>query len=380
MQTNQKRIISISLLIFGATCLGALSKPDENNVAMKEEWTNHMKQDGGFEIRPVEEVSPHFKHVWGALNSVRVSKGKFYGLLHSRVDDGEKSYATIILRKDGKMEILSVPKEIFTASGWDALMKRDLTDFATKWKYEIPGPPEPVDLRVGLPLDRTITNTDGKAIEVKILEIKNGNLSIQLKGEKKTLQYPISKLSEADQTFLKENINPAKNGPKILVYGLGQDMNPEWMAQWNDLNIQVTFLASKNDDYIPNVISLNKTTDTKALLEQYDALWMTFFYMSKESGENKDLSLVKTMNDLGKPIVIQHYSKFTKESFLKGDIGKEMTSAFVSRSDNFIFYNEKTSKCSSEVRGADEDGPPIITTKYPENIKKATDEMKKLLR
>jgi hypothetical protein len=53
-----------------------------------------------------------------------------------------------------------------------------------------------------------LTNTSGKSIEVKIFSINEGKVKLQIRGDYKTYDYPLTQLDSASQTLVQELLNP----------------------------------------------------------------------------------------------------------------------------------------------------------------------------
>ncbi len=94
-----------------------------------------------------------------------------------------------------------------------------------------------VNLR--LPWERTVTDNQGRSIEVSITEVKDGYISFTRIGENQTFTLPIQILSENDQKFIENRMNPRKS--KIVVVTTGTPAREIIHKQWEGKNAEITF-------------------------------------------------------------------------------------------------------------------------------------------
>jgi len=147
--------------------------------------------------------------------------------------------------------------------------------------------------KMGLPLQRTITDTQGRVIEATIIAVGDGKVSFKRNGEQHVFTIPLDTLSEESQTFLRENVDPTKRnaaGPRVLlVRSTRTTMSPYQVTMLEEKNIQFTHISK------PPEISWEET------LKNFDAIIIISFM---PLGEEKTIELVNAGNKLELPIAI----------------------------------------------------------------------------
>lgn len=311
--------------------------------------------------------------------------------IHSIHADEENPYVIAqVLKSDNTPYLTMIPKDICTDEGWGKIMKMTpRPEFAEKWGYKLPttlGETTQYGSTVGsiaaaeaaaedakkrahqivaptMPVERTITNTKGVAIEGTILSKTDSAISFQRKGNGGPVDIKLDQLSPEDQTFIATLIAKSAAKPTVL-FVTNQDY---------EVSLELrTWLTNSGFDVILGFMSrtsvensrknLKVPIEQKAIMidpftvvDQFDVVWIHRF-SPEDRKENSDPALVAHRNKNRRLVVIPTHSRLAKkdrflssENYYAGSpkTGEEEES-YMKIDENIIFCSNKAPYSTDE--------------------------------
>lgn len=334
-------------------------------------------------IKPTLDEVGHENHAaWQYVKTFAIETTDTHirtvGVIHS-VDTGEGNpHALVsILQNVSLPTMIMIPKGICTDEGWGIILTAKANpEFATKWGFRIPDTlgvgttpgsetaiddpkPEaakPFTLPPTMPVERTITNTQGVAIEGIILSKTDTGISFQRKGNGKPVDINLDMLSPEDQAFIATLIAKSDAKPTVLFvtnqdYEVSQELRT-WLTN-SGFDVILGFMSKssvENSRKNLNVPSEQKAIviDPFTVVDQFDVVWIHRFSPA-DRNENSDPALVAHRNKNRRLVVIPTHSRLAKKDrFVSSDnyyagspkCGKE-ENAYMKVDENIIFCSNK---------------------------------------
>jgi hypothetical protein len=149
-----------------------------------------------------------------------------------------------------------------------------------------------------------LTNTSGKSIEVEIFSIDEGKVKLQIRGDYKTYNYPLTQLDSASQTLVTELMNPksiiAPNKPEsktITPEGPNRKYDIELITEYRNLHLKRRDQGSRHASVIFSFAHILDYTLAKAGSEDIISTEFLNWACKKQSIRNKDNTLFLTIGE-----------------------------------------------------------------------------------
>lgn len=200
-----------------------------------------------------------------------------------------------------------------------------------------------VALGTTMPVQRTLTDTAGRKLDVTIFEKSATAIRARRTSDAKEFELPLDKLSVEDQAFIAGLVAAPAQKPTVLLI-------------WEDKNLQEVLEKAGFATTIPAVEkrfeapsgnpaqiaydypAVEKITDEE--LKKFNVIWMNDYVGHKQTDRFK--SLVAS----GHTVMWKHDTMTSKTKFLArehpGHVKKAPYSAYMKAYGNVVFYNSQT--------------------------------------
>jgi len=393
---NKLGICSLLLVAGLAVTLAVMSQEPqklskEKVIEIRTDFQNTQIGKKKILLKPkLEEVSQEKQPAWEYVKSVAIETTDTHirtlGVIHS-VDTGEANPHAVItvIQAVSQPTMMIVPKDICTEEGWNIILKaKPNPEFGTKWGFKVPdalgvgttpgsdkpvedpqaqptAPLVPVIAKPTMPVERTITDTQGRALEGTILSKTDTSISFQRKGNGTPVDIKLDMLSPEDQAFVATLVDKKSAKPTVLfvtsqTYEESQELRT-WLSN-SGFEVTFGFLGKTSVDNTRK--NLKIPIEEKAVLinqptvsDQFDVVWMHRFDPEEKNGHP---SLVNHRNNQKELIVIPTHTRLAKsdrflseEKYYAGSpmLGKE-DKAYVKVEKHFIFCSNKSPHSTDE--------------------------------
>ena len=386
---NKLGIFSL-LLVAGLAVTLAVKSQDTTQELSKEktseirtEFQNTQIGKKKILLKPkVDDVGQENHTAWEYVKSFAIETTDTHirtlGVIHS-VETGEANPHAVItvIQNVSQPTMMVVPKGICTEEGWNIILKAKLNpEFANRWGFKIPDTlgvgttpgsgtpihdpkpevPKPFALPPTMPVERTITDTKGRALEGIIISKTDSSISFQTKGTSKVADINLDMLSADDQAYIASLVDKSSVKP-IVLYLVGQDYEESeeprtWLTN-NGFDVILGFMSEKSVEDARKRWSIPVEQKAIAivpftLIDPIDVVWIHRF-SPEDRHENSYPALVAHRNKTDGVMIIPTHSKLAKrERFVSSDnyykgspmLGKE-DKAFLKVDENIIFCSNK---------------------------------------
>jgi hypothetical protein len=379
---NNMSICSLLLVAGIAVTLGVMAQNDSLPREKKAEITADFRvvKSPMIELKPDSaEISPSYIPTWEKIGlgkkNEATGKIRVNMQVYSQHSEGDNPHVIAYVWKGDLPELTIIPKDICTEAGWQTLLKsKPRPEFAEKWGYTIPtavgeaslagtgkelvAPKEaPVVVAPTMPVERTITNTEGKSLDGTILSKTESTISYEIKASRKKVDIKLDQLSAEDQAFIATLVDK-KNAKPTVLFLLSQDYEETtevrtWLAN-NGFDVKIGLIRAggygPTSYRMPGSVTY-VTIDPMDTLDQFDVIWIGRFSTDEQEGKEEwsHFAVVNHCVAKNKVLVIPTHSKLDKpERFLSfrnyyaGNLmlGPEER-AYVKAVKNFIFCSDK---------------------------------------
>jgi len=380
-----------SLLLVAGLAVTLAVKSQETTQELSKEKTSEIRTEfkdiqmgrKKILIKPkMEEVAQKNQAAWEYAKSFAIESTDTHirtaGVIHSIQHGDENPHAVVYILQNAPLPTMMIlPKDIFTDEGWEIFLKAKANpDFATKWGFKIPDTlgvgttpgngtpihdpkpeaPKPFTLPPTMPVERTITDTKGRALEGTIISKTAASISFKPKGTSKAYDIELDMLSADDQAYIASLVDKKSVKPTVLFLA-GQDYEESqelrtWLTN-NGFDVILGFMSEKSVEDARKRWSIPVEQKAIAIVpftltDPIDVIWIHRF-SPEDRHENSYPALVAHRNKTDGVVVIPTHSRLAKkdrfissDNYYKGSpmLGKE-DKAFLKVDENIIFCSNK---------------------------------------
>ena len=245
--------------------------------------------------------------------------------------------------------------------------------------------PPPSATATTLPVQRTLTDTTGRKIDVTITEKTATAIKAKRVSDGKEFSFELAKLSADDQAFVTGVVAAPVKKPTVLLVSKNDKIQTLLEKAGFDVTLPLTTNSVKEPDgqrVASAIIFLEKLPDDE--LKKFDIIWANEWTEGWMTTENATLNNGRTTRQAdrvlnlvatGKLVVWNLYWKSSRKKLLAKeytDHGLAITKEYMQSEENVISYNWEIRKWDAKT-GSN----PVVET-HPEILDQVIAEAKKL--